>query len=239
MKKLIALLLVLVLALSLAACGGNDDIRGKTESNKDDAKETTSAASSTDGSGNTESKPTNKENQFNTGSVKTNKYTNDFAGIQLELDSNWTFLTDAEIEEQNKQAMGLVGDDYKELMKNANSFTDMQAAHSNGTDSINVGFEKIPVAYANMTEEEYVSMQTDDLKGGLESMGFTNVVVTTSKAQFAGKEHACVDVSCQINGVAFFERMAIVKCQGYMVTVTAGAAGTNITKNMLDAFKAI
>jgi len=207
MKKLIALLLALVLAFSLVACGGTEDIGG--------------------------------EKEFSTGKVSTNKYTNEFAGITVELGSDWTFMTDAQIEENNKTALGLVGDDYKKLMENAATFTDMMATNANQTDTVNITFEKLTGANLLLTEEKYVELSKESLKGSLESMGMTKVVLTDGKATFAGKEHCYIAVSAEYNGVAVYERLAVVKCTGYMVIVAACTWQTDTCKTILDTFKAV
>lgn len=183
--------------------------------------------------------PSSTDKQFDTGSVKTNKYTNEFVGISLELGSEWTFLSDAEIEENNKQSLGMVGDNYKEMLESANTFTDMMATHSNQMDTISVGFEKLVGANASLTETQYIDLSKDALKGALESMGMTNVQVTSGTALFAGEQHAYVAVSAKFNGVAVYERMAVVKCPGYMITVTVCTWQTDSCKTILDTFKAL
>ena len=225
MKKLIVLLLALVLTCSLVACSSGDNVRGSISN--DAAGENNS----------TENKQSTTEKQFDVGSVKTNKYTNEFLGVQLTLDSGWIFKTDAEIEQANKDALGMVGDNYKELMENANTFTDMMAATADQTGSIGVGFEKLTGSNTTLTEEQYVEMSKDTLKGALESMGFTNVVLTVSKAKFAGQEHVVVSISCQTNGTPFYESLAVVKCKNYMVTVTTSSLYTDNTKTYLNMFK--
>lgn len=219
MKKLIALVLALLLVFGMTACQDTGNIRG----------DITSDSNSTEGS---------SEKEFSTGKVSANKYVNTFAGISCQLGSQWKFMTDAEIEKNNKDALGLVGDNYAELMKNANTFTDMMATHSNQTDTVNIIFEKLTGTNAVMTEEKYVELSKDSLKGALESMGMTKVTTTTGKANFAGKEHPFVAVAAEYNGTAVYERIAVVKCSGYMVVVTACTWKTDGCKAVLDQFKA-
>ena len=65
----------------------------------------------------------------------------------------------------------------------------------------------------------------------------TNVTVTSGKMVFAGQQHTYIAASGQINGVMLYERMVVVKCQNYVVMITATSAYTNSTKAMLDMFK--
>ena len=229
MKKIIALLLALVLTFGLVACGGTEDVRGNIDSGNNTATENKSQ-NATEGS---------KEKDFSTGKVTTNKYTNEFLGITVELGSDWTFMTDAQIEENNKTALGLVGDDYKALMENASSFTDMMATKSNQTDTVNVTFEKLTGANLLLTEDRYAELSLDTLKGSFESMGMTDVVVANGKDTFAGAEHACITLSAKYNGNAVYEKLIVVKCSGYMVTVCACTWQTDTCKSILDNFKAL
>lgn len=222
--------MTLTLVFMLTACGGTEnDIRGDIDSNN-------STTSTTDNKDATESKD---EKEFSTGKVATNKYTNEFVGISVELGDDWTFMTDAQIEQNNKEALGLMGDDYKALMESATTFTDMMATNANQMDTVNVTFEKLTGSNLLLTEEKYVELSKDGLKSGLESMGMTNVVLTDGKATFAGKEHSFIAVSAEFSGVAVYERLAVVKCNGYMVSVTACTWQTDGSKAILDSFKAI
>lgn len=225
MKKLIALILAVLMVLSMTACADKNDVRGDVVSGDN-------GSSATDGK-------TPEEKEFGTGKSSGNKYVNEFMDISCELGSEWKFLTDAEIRKNNETALGLMGDDYAEAIKNASTFTDMMATHSNQTDTVNITFEKLTGANLALSEEQYVNLSKDSLKGSLESMGMTNVVLNTGKDTFAGKEHPYIAVTAQYNGVAVYERLVAVKNQNYVAVVVVCTWKTNTTKNILDAFKAV
>ena len=195
MKKLFAIVLALVLALGLVACKNPSDIRGDYEG----SKPTDAPTAATD--------PTES---FDTGRVNANKYTNKFAGISVELGADWTFLTDEQIRKNNETALGMMGEKYEEAIKNATTFTDMMATKSNGTDTVNITFEKLSGVNLLMSEEQYANVSKSSLKDALETMGMTNVTVTDGTAPFAGKDHHYIAVSAKYSGIAVFERLALV-----------------------------
>lgn len=220
MKKLFVFALTIVLSLSLIACKEPSDIRGEYEGS------TPTTA------------PTAPTQTFDTGRVNANKYTNKFAGISVELGADWTFMTDEQIRQNNEQALGMLGDKYEEALKNAATFTDMMATKANGTDTVNITFEKLTGTYVLMTETQYADVSKNSLKSALESMGMTDVTLTSGTAPFAGKDHAYIAVSAKYTGIPVYERLAVVKCGNYMVVVAACTWQTDTCKAVLDAFKA-
>ena len=242
MKKLLAILLALVMVLGMVACTADndeDDVRGEVSSNKDkdDKTDKTDDADKNDADKGNAEKPS--ENEFDTGKLNANKYTNSFVGISCDLGSDWVFLTEAEIRQVNETTIGILGDDYEEALKNANVFTDMMATHVNNRDTLNVTFEKLAGVNLALTEEQYAELSTDSMKAALETAGMTNVVVTTGNASFAGADHVYIAVSAQYNGDAVYERVAVMKCQNYIVLITACTWQTDTCETILDMFKAI
>ena len=227
MKKIFALVLIFSMTVGLAACKEPSDIRGEYEGSTPTTAPTASTSSTT---------PTQS---FDTGRVNANKYTNKFAGITLELGAEWTFMTDEQIRQNNEQALGMMGDKYEEAIKAASTFTDMMATKSNGTDTVNITFEKLTGANLLMSEEQYANASRNSLKEALESMGMTDVTTTGGTAPFAGKDHPYIAVSAKYNGVAVYERLVVLKCDNYVVVVAACTWQTDTCKTILDAFKAV
>ncbi len=232
MKKILAIILSVLLVFSLTACAGEDDVRGEINPGSSEQ------SSNNDPKGDQNDTTGSTEKEFDTGSVSANKYENKFLGISCELGAGWTFMTDEQIRQNNETALGLIGEEYAEAIKNATTFTDMMAVHSNQTDTLNITFEKLTGANLVLTEEQYVNLSKDSLKSALENMGMTNVTLTTGKETFAGENHPYIEISAQYNGVPVFERVAIVKCQNYMVNIVACTWQTNNCKSILNAFKA-
>ncbi|MBR5500765.1 MAG: hypothetical protein IKV74_04480 [Clostridia bacterium] len=219
MKRFFALVLTIVMVFCITACGKDTDIRGTFEGGS-------SAAPST----------TPEKGSFSVGSVNANKYVNKFAGISCELGSDWTFMTDEQIKQNNETALGQLGGDYAELIQNADTFTDMMATHKNETDTLNITFEKLKGVNALMSEERYIESSIDSLKDAFASMGFGNLKTDSGKVNFAGKERHYLDVSGTYSGIAMYERMIVMKCDNYVVLVTVCTWQTNTCQDVLNMF---
>ena len=224
MKKLFVFVLTLAMVFGLAACKEPANIRGEYEGG-DPTKATAASTEPTEA--------------VSAGRVNANKYTNTFAGITCELGADWTFKTDEEIRQTNETTLGILGEEYEELLKTVTTFTDMYATHSNGTDTVNIIFEKMSGVNRLLTEEKYVEISKDTTKGALESAGMTNVTLTVGKDNFAGEEHAYMDVAAEYMGVALYERMIVLRCGDYAVVVTACTWNTDTCEAILDNFKAV
>ena len=215
MKRLAVFLLAVILIVSFTACKKPSDVRGEYEGGD----------------------PTTATQEFDTGRVSANKYTNQFAGITIELGADWTFMTDEQIRQNNEAALGILDEKYEEAIKKATTFTDMMATNANGTDTVGVTFEKLTGANLLLSEQEYMNISKNSLKGALESMGMTDVTLTDGTAPFAGKNHPYIAVSAKYSGIAVYERLAVVKCGEYIVVITACTWQTDSCKTILDAFK--
>lgn len=222
MKRFLIILLTLIMVLCVTACGKDDNVRGSYEGGTPGA---TQAPASTD-------------NSFAIGGVQANKYVNTFVGLSCTLGSEWTYMTDAEIRQNNEAALGMLGDDYAEAIQNATTFTDMMAVHQNQTDTVSITFEKLTGTGLLMTEEQYANASSDALKGALSSMGIDNVTTSIGKMTFAGKEHAYIDVSGIGYGIPVFERLVLVKCSNYMVSVATCTWQNNTCTDILAKFQA-
>lgn len=236
MKKWIALAMALVLALSLAACGSTDDVRGEISNNN------TPTVNQTPTEGNTETPEATEgttENQFDVGSVSTNKYTNTFVGISLELGADWVFKTDEEIRALNEQVLGSLGDDYKEAVANVTTFTDMMAQNITSSSTVSVSFVKLSALEQLMSEEEFADASKSANQTALEQVGMTNVTVVNGKATIAGKEHAVATITGSYSGLAVYEKAAYLKCGNYMVLITVCTYGSDGCDELLNMFKAV
>ena len=185
--------------------------------------------------------PTVAPGEFDTGKINTNdnKWQNTFVGMGCQLSSDWIFLSEAEIRENNEKAMNLMGKDYATALKNASVFTDMMATNSNLTDTIGVTFEKLPAGAKGWSESQYAEASKTTTKGALQSMGMSNVQISVSTITFAGETHVCMDVSAYYLGRNVYEKIAVVSCGEYMVLFAACTYGTNNCQSILDQFYAL
>ncbi len=224
-----------VTVLLLVSCSAGENIRGSISNGNDSgdsASSVTSAQEDTTGSG-------GENGKLQVGSSSANRYKNEFIGIGVEFDDKWVFKTDEEIKEINKAAIGMLGDDYAEVVESASVLTDMYATNVNETDTVNVSLEKLMGVNLMISEEDYVEASLPSLKGGLESMGITNLEVKTGTTEFAGKTHAFVELKGKYADVDLYEAVVVVKCSGYVAVIAACTWGENTTGNIISQFYAL
>ncbi len=217
MKRLLALMLAAVMLFALAACNdkGNDKDRDKDD---DGGKQ-------------------NTKKTLSLGVVNGLNYENEFIGIGCTLDSGWTFKSKAEILELNNVVQDAVDEDIANVIKDATIVYDMMASGSNGMDSINVNMEKVnPVQLAALDIPTYYENTMPMLKSALESMGCSNVAFTIDSAQIDGTVFDTLHIRANVNGIALYETLFTIKCNGYLANVTIGTYFEDNTADLLDAF---
>lgn len=173
---------------------------------------------------------------FVAGTVSGNHYESAFAGVSCDLGSDWTFMTDEQLREYNAQTQQIFGDDYAAALANATVITDMFATHTNQMDTVNVTFKKLIDTGTALTEEAYAQTSGSSVAEGLTATGFENVTYETGKIPFAGGEHSAIFVTGTFAGIAMYETLALVKCEGYMMIVTVCTWYENTTQSVLANF---
>ena len=228
MKKIMALLLAALMMFMLVSCGDDTKVRGEIGGN--DATNSDAAASES----------TDSETDLELGSSSNNTYENKFLGIGCKLDSNWTFLSDAEIREANNLTQDLLDDELAEQLENASVIYDMQATKADSSANIVLNIEKLStIQGAIMSEDEYATNAIDGLVQGLESAGLTNVKATKVSANFAGGTHAAIDVSGEVSGVTVYEKIVCYKKGKYIAAIAFASYIDNTTEEMLSYFYAL
>lgn len=242
MKKLFAMLLVLAMIFSFAACGGGstvtdddfDDVKGEQiandETEEDTEEETEEATEEV-------TEEASEEKQFELGKATGLEYNNKFLGVACKLDSGWTFSTDEEIAELNQYTQDTLGDDYTEFMESAATYTDMQAYAANGLDNVSVIFEKSTVAQVLAADlEANFTATIPTLKSMLADMGYTNIVINVEDITIDGKTYTGIVSSAEINGVKMYQASAGMKCGGYIASITVTTYGENTVQDIFDCF---
>ncbi len=224
MKKLLVMLLVLAMAFSFAACDTSENIEGEIIPGGDATPTATATAAPTDKGG------------ISTGTTSEFRYVNGFIGITCTLDSDWTFKTDAEIKELNQQAMDMSGLDYSEALENATLVYGMVATYKNNMDTVSVTLEKLSGVGLLITESDYLASTQQTIKEPLENMGLTNLQVELGEATIAGEKHPVLFVEGDFNGVKMYEKLAVIKCDGYMASITVCTWMENTCDDILAKF---
>lgn len=215
-KKWLALLLSLVMAFSLTACGGGS-------STPDELQD----------------EPKVEEKAFEAGKIDGDVYSSDVTGLQFKLDENWVFLDDEGIEELTGMVQDMTDSEkLEETMSKGASIYDMYAMTNDGSGrTVNITVENLGALYGTILDEEaYINAAKDQLQPAFDSMGATNVVVETTIYTIAGAEHSGIHLTAELQGVQLHEQMVCVKEGRYMYNITCSATSEEDAASIMAMF---
>ena len=200
MKKLLALILALIMAVAFTSCGDDrtfDDIGGNIDGGSVSSEEDT---------------------LVELGGVDGTVYKNASVGIQVVAPEGWIFYSDAEIAELNQNNTDLEA---------SNSMIDMMIIETTSGNNVSVSFENLGKIYGSVIGvDKYLELSKTNLTSDAEFMA--NVVgdITTTTITIAGETWGCLKFSQTSGGMQFSQICAVKKCGKYMALVTA----TGLTK---------
>lgn len=207
MKKFLICLLAFVMIFAMFGCSKDDDKGGSTP----------------------------KDEEFALGEVKGNKYESDFIGLGFTLPEGWSFYTDEEIAELNNYVGDMADQNYLDLMKNATLVYDMMAASSSGTDNIMVVLEKKPNAVLkNLNLKQSLEASFNAFKSSFESMGYKNITHEITTVKIDGKTFDVMNIFGSVYGVKLQQSCILMKCNGYLATVTVTSVDEAGTAPLLE-----
>ena len=246
MKRVLSIVLILVLALSITACGGGDPktttVPSTTAPITTTAPVVTQAPTTQPAEAPTEAptQPAEAERDPKLGYLSGRTYINEFVGVQATLNEAWTIADDTYL----SQLSGITADAIKdqalaEQLRDSGIAYALFASADDGLVTLNMVIEDLGLLYGTiLSEQSYAEMSVGGLKDGLTGMGMEEVTVEVVKVNFAGQEHAGLQVHGIVSGVDFYELLVCVKVDSYMVSVCAASYYENITGNILDLFTA-
>lgn len=217
MKKLTAMLLVLVMMLSLCACG-EKNVSGTVSPQEEQT-----------------------EVDFQLGVTTGGKYESTFLGIGCSLDDSWSFASQEELAQMiGATAEMFDNEEYAEQMKNTDMFYDMAAASDDGLVNINIIIQNMGLLYGMaLSEEKYIEISQEGLEEQLSSAGFTLEGVEAGTVTFAGQERSGLHITCTYQGIAYYCQQVYIKQGNYMSVITLASFFEDDTDAMLDYFYAV
>ncbi len=235
MKKFFALLLALAMVLSLAACGGS------AEEKKDEPDGPSSAPSSaTDDIQPVEPQESDDvvdTSVFTMGEISGKTYENPFFNIAFELpDSDWTFATDEEIAEVAGVTVDMLGEDYEEILEDAQSIFAMMAKATMGNNA-NIGMEKLPEGYEDLTAEQYAEISAQNASTMLSQAGATNLQTESTVCFIDGQEFPGQKITYELSGIDVSQKLFAICRDGYVCCATVTAMGEDATDDILSSFR--
>ena len=220
MNRIVALLLCLMLVFSLSACMGEDALRGTigTENSETETSET-------------------EEIDLSFGAVEGNVYENDFIGIGCKLDDGWSFYSDEQIKELNNITADIAGEEYMDLMEDANIIYDMYAIDSTQLNNITINLEKVnPVQLLALDIAKNFELTVGTMKSTYENMGYTNFNYEITEVTVDGKKMDAMNITAEANGYTIYQCLTAKKCNGYLANIVVSTYINNTTADLLDNF---
>ncbi len=207
MKKILKnTLLILALASTLFLLTGCGE-----EKNDSDKKESTSVK---------EEEKVESKVEFSMGEWNNNVYENEFLGLKFNLPEGWTYLTDAELEENNKELGELNGVYY------------VNAKNSSTGDNIIIMTEKTATG---LTTEYYLEQVKTQLES-VDSMSYE--IGEISEETVAGRKYKTVTAVASVSGIKVEQKYYVYKMDEYFVSIISTTLnGQSAINNMMEAFE--
>ena len=225
MKKITAIMLCLIIMISFVACSGSpteEEVRGEQISNEESLEE---------------SDMENSEEEFTIGKTENLVYENTFIGIGCTLESNWYFYSDEEIMELNNYTASVAGEEFEEIIKEADLIYDMYAISDNQLDNINVNLEKMSKSSLdNLVIEEALQGSISILKDSYSNIGYSDIRAELDTVDIEGKEFTCLSVSGEIEGLKMYQKTFPIKCNGYLANITITTYEENTVDSIAERF---
>lgn len=242
MKRIVSLLLALVLAVSMTACGA-----AGSEAPKGEYKPTEQEDTLTEDAQSTDTLPDDtvpeEDNDFSLGVMQGGTYENAYVGYGCTLGPNWDYKTAEELQDIS----GLTKDIFEDGGVDTSAFNqvlDMMAECTDPLASINIQYTALSVqeraAHLLAGEEGLIdgTLQQKDLlistyaQAGIEVSAMEKVSVT-----FCGEERWAIHTTASIQGTPYYILQLFDTNIGpYYVTLTLGAFVEDTTPQLLDLF---
>ena len=219
MKRILSVCLLVLLLLSLCACGGNgeEQIRGEQITNN--------------------TQPATEGPEFSLGSTTGVTYESTFIGIGCNLPEGWTFYTDEQIRQLNNTTADVAGEEYQELMEQATVVYDMYAVAADGLSNMSVNLEKISqIQLLVLDLEENLKKIGPTLQETMETMGITDYTYEVGTKTIEGETFTCLNCHGTISDIDMYQTILNIKCNGYLASVTLTTFGENTIDQLLENF---
>ncbi len=229
MKKILALLLVLIMVFSLSACGlvnrivenYINDAQYEINTLDDDVPMETIA----------------QKKSFSLGTITGTTYESEFLSLGFTLSDDWTFYTDEEIKELNNVANDLAKEEYEKLMEQATLTYDMMASSNDKISSVNIVLEKSNEATVSAFDlEKNGEILALSARSSLESIGASDIKSDVTTTEFLGSEAQCIKWEMKMGDVDYYEVQVFVKAYDHLATITVASDKVSTCEEILLSF---
>ena len=123
----------------------------------------------------------------------------------------------------------------KKALDNGTVVTVAAATNADGSKNANIGIQNASLMASLVSEEALIDASIDETQKGLEALGmFDSVEVTKGKVNFLGEEHYCIDVNSKINGIGYYQKVAVLVKGKYAMLITASSFEEDGPQTILD-----
>ena len=252
MKRILALILVLMMALSLCACGQQSAASEQKSASSEAAEpaetaeapvEEAAEAAAEEPAAEEAAEPEEEAEEVNVqaGTQNGNRYENEFIGLGCELDDNWVFAGQEEL----AQMVGITAEQFddetfRQQMENADMFYDMMAQNLVDNSTINVLFQNLGRVFGSVISvDQYLKINCEQLEEQLASAGFTDVSYERNTITVGGQECEGLHMNAKIQGMDYYAQQAIIKEGNYIVAITFGTFGEDTSAQLAENFFAL
>ena len=254
MKKLLALLLCLAMALGLCACGAaapqgeikdaselkNKEKTELSEALEEAAEEVEESAAAEIAEEAEEALLQEIEEAFDIGAVSGGRYENAFLGIGCELGEDWTYLEREQLAEMVGLATDLFEDEnYREKIAQADMFQDMYAGRQDGLATVNVMIQNLGVTGLIVSEKALLDNSMAELESAFEGAGMTVKSVERNSGLFAGEIHEGIRSELSYQDVPYYVQQYGIKVGTHLAVVTLGSFVEDQTAALAEYFFAL
>ena len=257
MKRIVSLMLVLMLLLSMTACGADSSAPPKGEYKPTEQEQTQPADTGAEDTLPDDTRPEDtqpedtqaedtqpeEDNDFALGTMHGGIYENTYVGYGCALDGSWTYKTAEELQDIS----GLTKDIFEEGGVDTSAFNqvmDMMAERTDPISNININYTALSaqerVMHRLAGEEGIIdaTLQQKDLlistyaQAGIEVSAMEKVSVT-----FCGEERWAIHTVASVQGIPYYILQLFDTNIGpYYVTLTLGAFVEDTTPQLLELF---
>lgn len=205
MKRLLAILLTFIMVVGFSGCS-------------DDDKKTSSKPSA------------QKNSPTYEGVINGNKYENYKVKLGCELPAGWSFHTQKEIEEINKQATDAANSQLAEDLKNADLIYAMSAYSNDNSATVKVTLEK------NSRLSDLEALAKNTVLATKNAYGELIKSAIVSETLIEKKSFVSTDISFLSGPTTIYTKTLYDVCDSYIVCITISAKSQNTVDNLVKEF---
>lgn len=222
MKKLIAILMVVLLMATVGACSKKVDVTGNLSGVTDPTEEAVDIDEVLD---------------FSLGKAEGTVYTNEFIGIGYNLDDGWSFYDEEKINQLNNLAVDMAGEELQKAMEDATMIYDMYATDAEGLNNVNINLEKIGAVQLAATDlKENFELNAPMMEEAFTNMGYTNYTYEIKSIVVNGETVDAMCNTADINGVTMYQTLFQKKCGEYLASMCVTTFVEDTTDDLLSNF---